>query len=382
MERLLCLNLRNCDIIEGNRTVSFGRDVFVRNGRFADPGSQAETRDYSSELSGMNVLPGTIDCQVNGAGGILFEDVNSEEELLLFDRCLAKKGTTRWCGTFISAPEHKINRVLNIIEQTTQPTGLIGFHFDGPWLNPKYRAYHPIERIVSSSPAHIDLMERASQIGRVLVTVAPESISECDLARIREIPKIRICVGHSDASSALIGDLIGTSLSGLTNTTNWMPSISAQVAGPFGAMMRAKECWSSLICDGEHICKDTFAVIKRAAFRERVFIVSNQISDETEPAQSLSIGSETIICDGGVFRTINQEPAGGMLSMIECMKVAVTQFSVPEDEAIRMGTEYPATFLGILEEYGVISQGRHADMVVVDNQFNVKAVFRDGERLV
>ena len=78
-------------------------------------------------------------------------------------------------------PEHKINRVLNIIEQTTQPTGLIGFHFDGPWLNPKYRAYHPIERIVSSSPAHADLMERASQIGRVLVTVAPESISECDL---------------------------------------------------------------------------------------------------------------------------------------------------------------------------------------------------------
>ena len=89
MQRLLCLNLRNCDIIEGNRTVSFGRDVFVRNGRLADPGSQAETRDYSSELSGMNVLPGIIDCQVNGAGGILFEDVNSEEELTLYDRCLA-----------------------------------------------------------------------------------------------------------------------------------------------------------------------------------------------------------------------------------------------------------------------------------------------------
>ena len=56
--------------------------------------------------------------------------------------------------------------------------------------------------------------------------------------------------------------------------------------------------------------------------------------------------------------------------------------TVPEDEAIRMGTDAPQHLLGILEEYGVISQGRHADMVVVDNQFNVKAVFRDGERLV
>lgn len=146
--------------------------------------------------------------------------------------------------------------------------------------------------------------------------------------------------------------------------------------------MRTKECWSSLICDGEHICKDTFAVIKRASYRERAFIVSNQISNEATPSQALSIGSESIICDGRVFRTVNQEPACGILSMSECIKVAVTLSSVPEDEAIRMGTEYPATFLGVLDEYGAIALGRYADIVVADNQFDVKAVFRDGERLV
>jgi N-acetylglucosamine-6-phosphate deacetylase len=382
MGRLLCLNLRNCDIVEGNRTVSYGRDVFVKGGRFGDPASRAEVRDYSTELSGLNVLPGMIDCQVNGAGGVLFEDICDEAALLSFDRCLAKRGTTRWCGTFISAPENKIDRVLKVVEHCAQPTGLIGFHFDGPWLNPKYRGYHPIERLASSSPAHIGLIERASQIGKALVTLAPEVISEYDLTRLRRISNIRICVGRSDASAALIGDVIGTSLCALTNTANWMPSISAETAGPFGAMMRTKECWSSLICDGEHICRDTFAIIKRATYCEKAFIVSNQMSDDMAPFQSLSIGSETIVVDGKVIRTVDRELAGGTLSMIECIKVAVSQFSVPEDEAIRMGTEYPAQFLGVPDKHGMIALGRHADMVVADNQFDVRAVFRDGERLV
>ncbi len=382
MKESLCFKMSNSDIFEGDGSISYGRDVFVRNGRFDAPFSGAEVVDCCLEFSGLNVIPGAIDCQVNGAGGILFEDVTDESALLRLDRSLASKGTTRWCGTFISTPCEKIERVLKVVEECALPTGLIGMHFEGPWINPNYRGCHPSERIVSSSPAHVDLLDRATRVGMVIVTLAPEVIADCDLARIRRIPAVLICVGHSEATPELIDRKLGADLRGLTHVSNCMPSMSARSPGPFGSMMRSRGCWGSLIGDGEHVCRETFEIIKRSAYREKVFLVSDQMPLDAAIAGAMPFGSETIVFDGNVLRTARGRLAGGVQSIVDCMRIATSRFLVPADEAIRMGTEYPARFLGVAEQYGMIDVGRHADFIIADNQLDIRAVFRNGVRLV
>jgi N-acetylglucosamine-6-phosphate deacetylase len=377
-----CLKLSACDIFECSQTVSYGRELLVRNGRFDSTSTaDADILDFSVEFSGLNVFPGPIDCQINGAGEILFEDLVSESQLLSLDLSLAARGTTRWCGTFASAPCNKIERTLRVIEHCTKPIGLVGIHFEGPWLNPNYKGFHPSDRILSSSPLHVDLIERATRFGKVITTIAPEVIAEADLARIRRIPGLLVCVGHSEAGPDLIEKRIGPSLRGLTHVCDCMPPITASASGPFGIMMRTNRCWSTLICNGQHVCKETFHIIKRSSNRERVFLVSDQMPTLMSRNGELPLFAEAMVSDPNVTHTIRKQTIGNTDSLVDCMRTAISGFSLPADEAIRMGTEYPAKFLGISDQYGTIEVGRHADFIVADNQLNVRAVFRDGVRV-
>jgi N-acetylglucosamine-6-phosphate deacetylase len=123
-------------------------------------------------------------------------------------------------------------------------------------------------------------------------------------------------------------------------------------------------------------------MLKRSSCRGKIFLVSDQMPVDAAVKGVLPFATEGIVFDGNALRSKEGRLAGSARSLVDCMRVAISRFSVPADEAIRMGTEYPARFLGVVEQYGMIDLGRYADFIIADNQLNIHAVFRNGMRLV
>jgi N-acetylglucosamine-6-phosphate deacetylase len=358
------------------------RVVLIEGDRITGLVSRDDPRVAGSrlhDLEGRRLVPGFIDCQVNGGGGVLLNDEPTIESVRRIVAAHRSFGTTGLLPTLITADLDVMRAAIDAVRgaMLAGDSGVLGIHFEGPLLSPARPGVHDPARF---RPLDTELVELISSMGagRTLLTIAPERIP---LAAIRELTArgIILCAGHTGADYATARAALAAGVRGVTHLFNAMSPLQSRDPGMVGAALDDPNCWCGLIVDGHHVHPATLRVAIAAKPRGRMLLVTDAMSSVGSPQTSFTLGDELVDCAEGVCKTASGVLAGSALDMGMALRNAVRLLNLPVDEAARMAATYPAEFLDLASERGRIAIGLRSDLVELDDDLNVRRVWFAGK---
>jgi N-acetylglucosamine-6-phosphate deacetylase len=331
------------------------------------------------DLEGRRLVPGFIDCQVNGGGGVLLNDEPTIEAVRRIVAAHRRFGTTGLLPTLITTDLDVMRAAIDAVRgaMIAGNPGVLGIHFEGPLLSPARPGVHDPARFRQLDSELVDLMSSLGA-GRTLLTIAPERVP---LAAIRKLTErgLILCAGHTGADYATARAALGAGVRGVTHLFNAMSPLQSRDPGMVGAALDDPECWCGLIVDGHHVHPAALRVAIAAKRRGRMLLVTDAMASVGSNQTSFKLGDEVIDCADGVCKTASGVLAGSALDMGTALRNTVRMLDVSVEEAARMASTYPAQFLDIDQERGRIAAGLRADLVELDDDLNVQRVWVGGQ---
>ena len=319
------------------------------------------------DVKGNYVVAGFIDLQIYGGGSHLFSANPTKATLREIAQSLVKKGTTGFLITMATNPPETISTALQELYDFQHPA-LLGIHLEGPYINPEKRGAHP--EIYIRKPersAIIELLDYAGPNLRMM-TIAPERFDDDTIALLLQ-RGIVLSAGHSNATfnEATHGFQLG--IQAVTHFFNAMSPFHHRNPGLPGATFQSDSAVASIIVDGIHVDYQSVAITKRL-LGDRLFLI-------TDAVVTTDLGIYTHVFTGDRYTLPDGTLSGSALTMMEAIANCVRFVGIPLEEALRMGTLYPAKLIGD-ENIGRIAVGAIANLVIFDTDYTVKHVFLEG----
>ena len=372
--------LSNGRILAGDGIVD-GQTLLIKGGRIEAlvAPSDPRCRDAVAEDLGGNILlPGFVDVQVNGGGGVLFNDLPSPRSIAAIGAAHRRYGTTGFLPTLISDDLDVIARAIDAVQAALDAAvpGVLGIHIEGPFLNHARRGVHKAKHLRRLDTNLVSLLCRLRG-GRIVVTLAPEITTPEMIAELAGGGVI-VSAGHSNASYAETVTAIAHGLRGFTHLFNAMAPLAPRAPGIVGAALYDPDTWCGIIVDGHHVDPVMLKLALRCKRRERFMLVTDAMPAVGSPEKSFVLQGRVIHVDGGVCRDERGTLAGTALDMATAVSNAVKLLDLSLTDAARMASEYPADFLGLGHELGRIAPGYRANLVLVDDKVRVQRTWLDG----
>lgn len=371
--------LTNATVHTG-RTVLTDHAVLIEAGRVANivPRAALPPDARMTDLAGGLLAPGFIDVQVNGGGGVLFNDAPSVETVMTIGRAHRAFGTTGFLPTFVTGDPALMDRAIAAVAAAIQQAvpGVLGIHLEGPHLNPEKRGVHDARYLRPAEPADLDRLS-ALATGRTVVTLAPECVPAGMISQLAA-RGVRVSAGHTAADHDTLRAAITEGLAGFTHLFNAMGPLTSREPGAVGTALTEDATWCGIIVDGHHVHPDVVALAWRAKPRGKLFLVTDAMPPVGTEMTRFNLGEETIAVAGGRCLTRDGRLGGSALDMASAVRNTHRDVGIPLDEALRMASAYPAAFLGLDGELGQIAPGYRADFVLLDSEQNVVATWIAG----
>ena len=316
------------------------------------------------------LVPGFIDLQIYGGGGILFSNHQTTESIqATFDEH-HKTGTVAFQITLNCNPKENMWKAIDAYKNYTGP-GLVGLHLEGPFFNPVRKGAHKEEFVQKPSIDFLEeLIERTKDIPTYL-TIAPEMFSAEELSLLMD-SHIMCSLGHSEATFEQAMEAIDKGVSRITHLFNAMSQWQSRALGLVGASFQS-EAWTSIIADGLHCDFKSLELAYRLK-KGRLFLITDAVTNDTS-------GPYSFLSQNGRFTNEAGVLSGSSLTMIEAVQNCVRQASIPLEEAIRMASVYPAEVAN-LADLGSIEVGKRACYVELNPALEVVQVWYDGKALL
>ena len=324
------------------------------------------------DLDGGYLVPGFIDAQVNGGGGVLFNNDTSVDAINAIGRAHRRFGTTGFLPTLISDDAAVMQRAITATRDAIEQgvPGVLGIHLEGPYLAPARKGTHDDAKFRVPDADEI-AMATSLDNGISLLTLAPERVPTESIRAIVQRGGI-VTAGHTAGSYDEIRAGIDAGISGFTHLYNAMTPLQGREPGAVGAALEDDACWCGVIVDGVHVHPASLRVALKAKPRGRVFLVTDAMPMVGGDDPSFDLYGETITAIDGVVRNAAGALAGSALDMASAVRNSVHLLGLPLDEACRMAAQYPAEFLGIGGTHGRIAAGYRADLVLLDGEVCVQ----------
>jgi N-acetylglucosamine-6-phosphate deacetylase len=326
------------------------------------------------------LAPGFIDIQVNGGGGVLFNERPSVEGIAAIGAAHRRFGTTGFLPTLITDAQERMREAISATQAALQAgtPGVLGIHLEGPFLNPERKGVHRADFMRPVEEADLAMIELPMN-GRVLVTLAPEKVELSAIARLAKAG-VTIAAGHTKADVETIRRAQAAGLTGITHLFNAMPPLISRDPGPVGAALDDKELWCGIIVDLHHVSIVALRVALAARGTDRMILVTDAMPSVGSAEDTFDLLGERIRRVGGALVTDSGTLAGSDLDMAGAVRNTVRKLGVPVEDALRMASLNPARFLRLDHELGRISEGYRADLVLLDADFGVKSTWIGGRR--
>jgi len=354
--------------------------VIVEDGRILELATRAPPNAEVHDLSGRILLPGFIDCQVNGGGGVLFNDQPTAEGIRAIGAAHRRFGTTGFLPTLISDTTEKMRTAIGAVDAAISEDvpGVLGIHLEGPFLSRARRGVHA-EKYLHAPDASELLLAESLRRGVTLLTLAPECVPGDAIRQLAEAGVI-VSAGHSNADYATVRRALDAGVRGFTHLYNAMSPLASRAPGVVGAALDDPDSWCGVIVDGHHVDAASLRVALKAKPRGKIFLVTDAMPPVGAANPSYVLNGETIVARDGICQTANGTLAGSALNMIDAVRNTIDTLGVPLDEAARMASTYPADFLGLGATHGRIEAGCRAAFTVVDQDLRVTETWVDGVR--
>ena len=323
------------------------------------------------DLAGHLLLPGFIDTQVNGGGGVLFNDSPDVDGIEAIARAHRRFGTTGFLPTLISDELDVVNKALRATEESIANgvPGVLGVHIEGPFLNSDRRGVHDDKRLRRLTTDIVTAIEPVRN-GKTILTLAPEAV---DPQSIRDLTRkgFIVCAGHSNASHAQTVEAMDQGLSGFTHLFNAMSQLGVREPGVVGAALDDRESWCGIIADGHHVSPVSLRVAYRCKGPDRLMLVTDAMPPVGSDLTQFKLLDKIVVASNGVCRDQNGTLAGTTLDMAGAVRNMQKFCGVELSVAAKMASGTPAAFLGLENETGTIKAGTRADFVVADSDLRV-----------
>lgn len=335
--------------------------------------------DEQIDLQGMRLLPGLIDTQVNGGGGVLFNDAPTVETLRTMGEAHRRFGTTGFLPTLISDDLSVVTQAIAAVDQaiTEKVPGVLGIHLEGPFLNPARKGVHNAEKFCTMDDAALKLFTSLKQ-GKTLVTLAPELTTPAMIEQLVAAGVI-VSAGHSAADYAQTKIGLAAGINSFTHLFNAMTPLSSREPGMVGAALEDDESYCGIIVDGFHVHPAVLKIAVAAKKRGKMLLVTDAMPTVGAAKKEFRLNGELIVSVDGRCATATGTLAGSDLDMLGAVRNSTTMLGLELAEATRMASLYPATMLGLQAQLGSLKPGSKANMILVDEDLNLLTSWIDGE---
>nr|CAD2196261.1 unnamed protein product [Meloidogyne enterolobii] len=401
----LLKNSRNGEII------CFCNAKIFKNGEFLDKQSQlficngkvietTEKPDIFVDCEGLILAPGFIDIQLNGAFGIDFTQICTEnyeenekeniQKMEIVKNKLLKYGVTSFCPTIITSQQKVYFNCLKLIEKMKTLNNerlsaqIIGAHFEGPFINPKRAGCHPTEYIIPiNNHLEIDLFYSLNSPSKLIsnlsiVTLAPELENSEKSIKILNNKNIRVCIGHSNADMEIGENALDAGATGITHLFCAMAGFHHRKPGIIDLLLstkkqKSKQIYYGIIADGVHI-SETSIQLAFCLNPNGAMLVTDGISALGLNEGKHLLGNKIIKVEGRKATVDGTDIlAGSVASMIDCIKLFSSCIEKRHENrgfasALKAATYTPANFLGIQQQKGTLIAGNDADFVLIDER--------------
>jgi N-acetylglucosamine-6-phosphate deacetylase len=358
-----------------------GLAVLVENGRIGAVVPQDDARAAAAvthDLRGQWLMPGFIDTQVNGGGGVLFNDAPTVESIRAIGRAHRRFGTTGFLPTLISDDLGVIESALRAVRDAIRERvpGVLGIHVEGPFLNPERRGAHDGAKLRTLDAAAVELLSMPTG-GRTMLTLAPE-MTDTDTLRALADAGIILSAGHTNATHAEVKLALGHGLRGFTHLFNAMSQLGNREPGVVGAALEDSGSWCGIIVDGVHVDPVVLRLALRCKPAERFMLVSDAMPNVGADISEFTLAGKRIVVRDGKLLDEAGTLAGASLHMAGAVANAVRLLDVDVARAARMASANPAAFLELDAELGRIEPGYRASLILADDRLNVLETWIDG----
>jgi N-acetylglucosamine-6-phosphate deacetylase len=364
-----------------NGELQAGQAVVLEAGRIAAVVAEVDAPKDAPriDLQGGTLVPGFIDTQVNGGGGVLFNDSPTVEGIAAIGRAHRRFGATGFLPTLITDEVATVERALAAADAAIAAgvPGVLGVHIEGPVLNPARKGIHDESKIIALSDGLATALTTPRR-GRTLTTLAPERVAPADIARLVSAGVI-VAAGHTNASYEDTRTALDAGVTGFTHLFNAMSPLTSRKPGAVGAALEDQASYCGLIVDGHHVDPVTLKIALRCRPLDRFMLVTDAMPPIGSDLTRFLLQGREIRVEGGVCVNADGTIAGSHLDMASAVRNSVTLLGLTLAQAVQLASANPAHFLGLGHELGAIEPGYRADLVLLDETLHVTATWIGGE---
>ena len=360
--------------------ILYGHAVIVENDliKAVVPEEELPHGIQQVNLNGNNLTAGFIDLQLNGCGGVMFNEQTTVGTLEIMQATNLKSGTTSYLPTFITSPDEGMKSAVKVMRDylAKYRNQALGLHLEGPYLSKEKKGVHREEYIREITPEmKTFLCDNADVITKI--TLAAENPTTQYIADFVE-KGIIVSLGHSNATYEVANQAIAKGIGFATHLHNAMSPISSgRAMGVVGAVLDS-DLYAGIIVDGLHVEFGNVRIAKKVK-GDKLCIVTDATAAAGSDIESFIFVGKTVYVRDGKCYDANGTLGGASVTMIESVQNAVKEVGISLDETLRMCNLYPARAIGIDDHLGSIEAGKIANLTVFTHDFKVIGTAVNGE---
>lgn len=331
--------------------------------------AEASRIDYDGQL----IVPGFIDLQVNGGGGVRFGDETSVEAIRTITASHARFGTTKLLATLITDTPEVTARAMQAGRQAhaARVPGFLGLHLEGPHLSLERRGAHNPSFIRPMTATDLQaICEYRRTAGFILTTVAPENVSTEQIAVLVD-GGVVVSIGHSNATAETARTYFEAGASMVTHLFNAMSPLGNREPGIVGAALDDSRIYAGLIADGIHVDPIVMRIALRAKLSPgQIFLVSDAMQTIGTALQGFELNGRAIHRSEGSLKLNDGTLAGADIDMLSSIKFVHEIIGLPLECSLAMASSVPAKAVGVDQQLGLLKPGYEADFVVLSDRLD------------
>ena len=344
-------------------------------------GSRPADIDYGD----LRIVPGFLDIHCHGAYEFDTNDAN-EEGLRRWAKNIVSEGVTGFLATTITQSEEVLTaavaNVAKVMESSYEGAEILGIHFEGPYLDMKYKGAQPEQYIVKPTIEQFCHYQEAARGHIRYITMATETDEDFALTHYLSEHGVTVSIGHSAATYEQAVMAYANGARSMTHVYNGMSPFNHRANGLVGAAYRIRTMYGEIICDGCHSTPAALNNYFMCKGPDYAVMVSDALMAKGTPVGShyLFGGNEIEIYPAGSAHLVDSgKLAGSTLRLNQGLRILVEEAMVPFNYAINSCTVNPARCIGVADRKGAIGVGMDADLAVLEQDYNVRQTYCMGK---
>lgn len=354
------------------------KDICIEDGKFVDlPSGTEEVLD----ASGLLAIPGLTDLHFHGCVGYDFCD-GTEEAIQAIADYEVKNGVTTIVPATMTFSEEILTGICHAARDHSNESGAIlcGINMEGPFISLEKKGAQNGTYIHKPDIGMFRRLQAASGNMVKLVDIAPEEEGSMEFIEALK-DEVAISLAHTTADYETASMAYEKGACHTTHLYNAMPPFSHRAPGVVGAACDHSHVRVELICDGIHIHPAAVRTTFKMFGDDRICLISDSMMATGLTDGDYSLGGQAVKVVGALATLKDGTIAGSATNLMGCLRTVVQKMGIPLESAVKCAAVNPAKAVGIYDQYGSITPGKVANLVLLDENLEIKAVYLCGKKI-